>query len=82
MIIMLFIFLLIMFIAFPEFRHNWLLSYRWIEKQEAGGDIIWKILAGLGASFVAPLITIFISIKNQFNGTTIATQSTQSEPSL
>ena len=78
---MLFIFLLIMFIAFPEFRHNWLLSYRWIEKQEAGGDIIWKILAGLGASFVAPLITIFISIKNQFNGTTIATQSTQSEPS-
>ena len=81
MIIMLFIFLLIMFIAFPEFRHNWLLSYRWIEKQEAGGDIIWKILAGLGASFVAPLITIFISIKNQFNGTTIATQSTQSEPS-
>lgn len=77
----LFFLLVIMLFAFPEFRRNWLLSYRWIEKQEAGGDIVWKILAGLGASFVAPLITIFISIKNQFSGTTIATQSTQSEPS-
>ena len=77
----LFFLLVIMLFAFPEFRRNWLLSYRWIEKQEAGGDIIWKILASFGATFVAPVITIFISIQNQFNGTTIETQSTQSEPS-
>lgn len=56
---------MIMFLVFPDFRQNWLLSYRWIEKQESDDSIIWKVLAGLGATFVAPVITIFNSIKNQ-----------------
>lgn len=65
MVMILIILLIIMFLVFPDFRQNWLLSYRWIEKQESDDSIIWKVLAGLGATFVAPVITIFNSIKNQ-----------------
>lgn len=76
----LFFLLVIMLFAFPEFRRNWLLSYRWIE-QESDSDILGKMVAVLAATFIAPVMTIFNSIKKQLNNTTTVTQSTQSEPS-
>ena len=55
---------LTMFLTFPDFRRNWILSYRWIE-QESGDDILGKTFACLAATFVAPVMTILSSIKNQ-----------------
>ncbi|HEM6154903.1 TPA: hypothetical protein U2C19_001503 [Streptococcus suis] len=78
MVIILIILLVIMFLALPDFRRNWLLSYQWIE-QESGRDILGKIVAGFGATFAAPVMTIFSSIKNQLVEKQQTSESTQQE---
>lgn len=67
--------LITMLIAFPDFRRNWILSYRWIE-QESGDDILGKTFACLAATFVAPVMTILSSIKNQLGKTPSPTEPT------
>lgn len=78
MFIILIVLLTTMFIALPDFRQNWLLSYRWIEK-EFGRDIFGKIVAGFSASFAAPVMTIFSSIKNQLVNTQQTSELTPQE---
>ena len=67
--------LITMLIALPDFRRNWILSYRWIE-QESGDDILGKTFACLAATFVAPVMTILSSIKNQLGKTPSPTEPT------
>ncbi|MDW8710288.1 hypothetical protein Q7W20_06525 [Streptococcus suis] len=78
MFIILIVLLTTMFIALPDFRQNWLLSYRWIEK-EFDRDIFGKIVAGFDASFAAPVMTIFSSIKNQLVNNQQTSEQTQQE---
>lgn len=78
MFIILIVLLTTMLVALPDFRQNWLLSYRWIEK-EFGHDILGKITAGFGATFTAPVMTIFSSIKNQLVNTQQTSELTPQE---
>mgnify|MGYP003082689043 CR=1 FL=1 len=78
MFIILIVLLTTMFISLLDFRQNWLLSYRWIEK-EFGHDILGKITAGFCATFAAPVITIFSSIKNQLVNTQQTSEQTTQE---
>lgn len=69
---------LIMFLALPDFRQNWLLSYKWIEKQ-SGRDTFGRVVAGVGATFTAPVMTILGSIKNQLDKTQQSVEKTPQE---
>lgn len=65
--------LIIMFIAFPNFRANWLKTFNWFVQEgklndDLFGHILIVFIASIVASIVAPVITLYGSIKNQLVG--------------
>lgn len=59
-----------MVVAFPNFRANWLKTFNWfVQEGKLNDDLFGKILialiAGTFASIVAPVMTIYDSLKNQ-----------------